>query len=55
MDEDDDEDYNVPTVVVGSQRLPITEIDESVVAKMTSAEQETYIQICQDYYTNVVE
>ncbi len=55
MDEDEEEDNNVPTVMVGSQRVPITDVDESVIAKMTSSEQETYIQITQDYYTNVLE
>lgn len=55
MDEDEEDDSNVPTVMVGSQRVPITDVDESVIAKMTSSEQEAYIQITQDYYTNVLE
>lgn len=55
MDEDEEDDYNVPTVIVGGQKIPITEVNEDVIAKMNPLEQETYIQVCQDYYSNVLE
>jgi len=47
--EDDEEDDSVPMVTVGSERIPINQVDESVIAKMTPAEKETYVQQFQDY------
>ncbi|ODM94353.1 General transcription factor IIE subunit 1 [Orchesella cincta] len=55
MEDDEDDDTNVPTVMVGTQRIPITDVDEEVIAKMSSSEQEVYIQVCQDYYANVLD
>jgi hypothetical protein len=48
MEEDEDDD-SVPIVIVGSERISINLVDESVVARMTAAEKETYVQQYQDY------
>lgn len=55
MDDDDEDDTNVPTVLVNSQRIPITDVDEDLIATMTTTERDNYIQVYQDYYMNVIE
>jgi hypothetical protein len=50
MDEDDD-DESAPLVSVGTDRIPISQVTEHVVAKMTSAEKEAYVQQYQDFYS----
>jgi len=48
--EDEDDDDGVPLVIVGSEKIPITQVDESVIARMTAQEKETYVQQFQDYH-----
>lgn len=48
--EDDDEDDSIPLVIVGSEKIPITEVSEDIIAKMTPQEKETYVQQYQEHY-----
>lgn len=50
---DSDSDDNAPTVMVNGKAIPITNIDDDVIAKMTPTEKETYIQIYQEYYSHM--
>lgn len=51
MDEDDDDD-SVPVVTVGSERVPINQVTPDVIAKMTPAEKEAYVQQYQDFFND---
>ena len=48
-----DDDGDIPTVKVGNEEFAITDIDETITAKMTPEEKDRYIQIYQDFYANV--
>lgn len=51
--EDSDSDDNAPTVLVNGKAVPITSIDDDVIAQMTPSEKETYIQVYQEYYSHM--
>lgn len=51
--DDEEDDANVPTVTVGIKTYNITDIDDSIIAEMTQAEKETYVQVFQDYYSHM--
>ncbi|KAF5303062.1 hypothetical protein FQR65_LT08391 [Abscondita terminalis] len=53
MESDDDEDPGIPTVTVGNKVYTIVEINDSVIAEMTQAEKDIYIQVFQDYYSHM--
>lgn len=54
MDSDDDEDDgSVPTVTVGNKTYSITDINDGIIAEMTQAEKEVYVQVFQDYYSHM--
>lgn len=53
MDSDEDEDVNVPTVVVGNRTYTVTDINDEIIAEMTQAEKEVYVQVFQDYYSHM--
>lgn len=50
----DDEDLQ-PVVTVGDRTVPITEVDDKLIAEMTPMEKETYIQVYQEYYSHILE
>jgi transcription initiation factor TFIIE subunit alpha len=50
MDSDDDDDL-IPVVSVGDKSVPVTEINDTLIAEMTPAEKEAYIQVYQEYYS----
>ncbi len=50
---DDGDDDDVPTVSVGDEEIPVTDVDEAVIARMTAEEKERYTQTFQDFYANV--
>lgn len=52
-DEDDDDDGNVPVVNVGNRTYNITDINDTIIAEMTQAEKEIYVQVFQDYYSHM--
>lgn len=51
--EDSDSEDNAPTVMVNGKAVPLTSVDDDVIAKMSPAEKETYIQIYQEYYSHM--
>ncbi|XP_014219194.1 general transcription factor IIE subunit 1 [Copidosoma floridanum] len=48
--EDDDE---IPTVNVNGKKIAITDINDQLIAEMTDAEKEVYIQVYQDFYSSM--
>lgn len=42
-------------VVVGTRRIPVTEVDDSIIGQMTKDEKERYIQVYQEYYSDMFE
>ncbi|KAK5645750.1 hypothetical protein RI129_004214 [Pyrocoelia pectoralis] len=53
MDSEDDEDISVPTVCVGNRIVNITDVNDGIIAEMTQAEKDIYIQVFQDYYSHM--
>ncbi|XP_069705289.1 general transcription factor IIE subunit 1 [Periplaneta americana] len=51
MDSDDDE--LIPVVSVGDRSVPVTEVNDTLIAQMTPAEKEAYIQVYQEYYSHM--
>jgi len=51
--EDDDERDQAPLVVVGNEKIPLTEIKPEIINRMTNSEKETYLQQYQDYYADI--
>lgn len=51
--EDDEDDSSVPTVTVGNKTYNVTDINDSIIAEMTQAEKEVYVQVFQDYYSHM--
>lgn len=51
--EDSESDDNAPTVMVNGKAVPLTSIDDDVIAQMTPTEKETYIQVYQEYYSHM--
>lgn len=50
---DSDEDDYIPTVTVGDKSVPVTEVNDTLIAQMTPVEKEAYIQIYQEYYSHM--
>ncbi|KAJ8939182.1 hypothetical protein NQ318_017079, partial [Aromia moschata] len=53
MESDEDDDDHIPTVTVGNRTYPITDINDTIIAEMTQAEKEIYVQVFQDYYSHM--
>lgn len=53
MDSDEEDDSNIPTVMVGSKTYSITDVNDAVIAQMNQSEKEIYIQVFQDYYSHM--
>ncbi|RZC34367.1 TFIIE alpha domain containing protein [Asbolus verrucosus] len=49
----DEDDGIVPTVNVGNEVYNITDINDAIIAQMTQAEKEIYVQVFQDYYSHM--
>lgn len=49
MSDGDSDDEIVPTVKVGAEQVPITDVDNAVIARMTQDEKNQYIQVYQEY------
>ncbi|CAL4236311.1 unnamed protein product [Meganyctiphanes norvegica] len=49
MSDNDSDDEMVPTVKVGNEQVPITDVDNVVIARMTQEEKNQYIQVYQEY------
>lgn len=48
----DDED-SAPVVMVGGKPIPVTQVDDGIIAQMTPSEKEAYIQTYQECYSNL--
>lgn len=55
MNDSDEEDHNVPKVLIGKELYPIDEIDDTLIAQMTPQEKEVYIQVYQDHFSLMYE
>lgn len=55
MEEDEADDVDVPTIMVGDKMYPIDDIDDALIAKMTPQEKEVYIQVYQDHFSLMYE
>lgn len=53
IDSDDDDDGLIPVVSVGGRSVPVTEVSDTLIAQMTPAEKEAYIQVYQEYYSHM--
>lgn len=51
--DEEEEDGSVPTVTVGNKTYSITDINDGIIAEMTQAEKEVYVQVFQDYYSHM--
>jgi C-terminal general transcription factor TFIIE alpha. len=51
-DSDDDDDL-IPVVSVGDRSVPVTDVNDQLIAQMTPAEKEVYIQVYQEYYSHM--
>ncbi len=54
VDAEDDDD-EVPIIAVGTRRIPLTEINDSIIRQMTQEEKDRYIQVYQEYYSDMFE
>lgn len=54
MDSDEEDDTGVPSVTVGNKTYSITDINDAIIAEMTQAEKEVYVQVFQDYYSHMM-
>ncbi|EFN66966.1 General transcription factor IIE subunit 1 [Camponotus floridanus] len=50
---DSEDDELVPTVSVGGKTVAITDVNDTLIAEMTSIEKEAYIQTYQEYYSHM--
>jgi transcription initiation factor TFIIE subunit alpha len=48
-----DDDDQIPTVSINGKSVAITDVNDTLIAEMTAAEKEAYIQIYQDYYSSM--
>ena len=48
MESDDDE--QVPMVSIGESKIPLTDVTPELIAKMTPAQKDAYVQLYQEYY-----
>lgn len=55
IDDDDEVDEDVPTVMVGGVSYSIDDINDTLIPTMTPQEKELYIQVYQDYYSHMFE
>nr|CAI5825504.1 unnamed protein product [Callosobruchus analis] len=53
MESEEEDDDAVPTVAVGGRSYPITDINDTIIAEMTQAEKEIYVQVFQEYYSHM--
>lgn len=56
INDDDESEDDVPTVLVGNKPYPVNEVmdNSELVAKMSPHEKEHYIQVCRDYYDEMM-
>lgn len=50
---DSDEDDMVPVIMIGDKSVPVTEVNDTLIAQMTPIEKGEYIRIYQEYYSHM--
>lgn len=57
INDDEESEEDVPTVMIGSKSYPVTEVMSSteLIAKMSPHEKAQYIRVYQDYYQDLHE
>uniref|UniRef100_A0A0K2TPD0 General transcription factor IIE subunit 1 n=2 Tax=Lepeophtheirus salmonis TaxID=72036 RepID=A0A0K2TPD0_LEPSM len=55
MSDDDDDDGEAPTIRVGNEEILLSEVNEEIIARMTSEEKERYRQLYEDLYSHMYE
>ena len=55
MEEAEEEEEEEPMVTIGNQKVPYNEVTEEMVALMTPAERDAYIQLGQEMYEDMYE
>lgn len=55
MNEEDESEDDVPTVLIGNRPYPVTEVvdNKELIERMTPHEKAQYIQIYQEYYDHL--
>ena len=53
MDDDSDENDDIPTINVGGEDYDLTDVTPDVIAKMSPEEMEKYNQLYQDFYKDM--
>lgn len=56
LDSDDDSKEggeSVPIILVGGERIPISAVDNTVIARMTQQEKNVYINVYQEYFAGM--
>merc|ERR1711994_862746 len=53
MEDDSDENDDIPTISVGGEEYDITDVTPDVIAKMSAEEMEKYNQLYQDFYKDM--
>lgn len=48
-----DEDDSAPMVQVAGKSVPVTSVNDDLIAQMTQSEKEAYIQAYQEYYASL--
>lgn len=48
-----DEDDSAPMVQVAGKSVPVTSVNDALIAQMTQSEKEAYIQAYQEYYASL--
>lgn len=52
---DSDEEDTTPTVRVGHKTIAITDVNDEIIAEMSPAEKEEYIQLYQELYSHILD
>lgn len=57
INDDEESEDDVPTVMVNGKSYPVSEVMDNtdLIAKMSPHEKAQYIQVCQDYYEHLYE
>ena len=52
-EEEDDTEIQQPMVTVGHQSIPLSEVNDQIIAQMSESEKEAYIRLTQQVYAHM--
>ncbi|QQP35615.1 Uncharacterized protein FKW44_023890 [Caligus rogercresseyi] len=55
MEDEDDEDAEAPMIRVGNEEILLSDVNEEIIARMTTEEKERYRQLYEDLYSHMYE